>query len=122
MKQKRVNKQQGIKCPINDKNAAILRVLLHLNSKERKNLINACDRDFIKCVCECSYNILNGNVPLNNKEKSNLAKHANILRKLVQSDKGIANKKKIIIQKGGAFLPNLLTPILFTVLDNFLTK
>ena len=68
------------------------------------------DKGLLTCLCECSKNILKGNVPLSPGQKKNLRRHKRLLRKLTlkRTSKKIKNK---ILQKGG-FLGALITPIL----------
>lgn len=106
---------------ISKKHADILRAICHLNGKQRAALLSQANSDLIRCICECAFNILRGNVPVKKREKERLRKHAPILRKLVSRNDDVKRKKKIIVQKGG-FLPSLLIPIVGTVLTSLLTK
>lgn len=109
------------KCPVRKKEADFLRALYLLDSEQRLLLLRRASPKLIKCICECALNILHGNVPLKTREKTQLRKHVDVLRKLADKKKG--NKRKIILQKGrGGFLPSLLLPIVTTVLANFLTS
>lgn len=105
-----------IKCPISKKHAELLRALSHLPKREREILLRYIDSKLAKCICECAYNVLRGNVPLDEKQRKHLKKHATVLRKLARKGDKIGKKKKIIQTGGGNFLPSLLLPILTTVL------
>ena len=78
------------------------------SSKERW-LENNLNDSLILCLCECSLNILRGNIPLQPKQKMVLAKHKEDLRKLI--DKKISIKKKKEILQDGGFIGALLAPI-----------
>lgn len=106
---------------MNQKNADILRAICHLNAKQRSALLSKANPELIRCICECAFNILKGNVPLEKKYKTRLRKHAPILRKLVNRSDNFSKKKKIIVQNGG-FLPSLLIPIVSTILTALLSK
>lgn len=97
----------------------ILKALYSLKPRLRKALLLACDDKEINCICECIFNILQGTIPLKEKEKSTLKKHKSTLRKLVTKGKP-AIKKHILIQKGGAFLPLILGSILSTLLSSLI--
>lgn len=97
----------------------LLKALHYLKPKYRKALLKACDEDEINCICECIYNVLLGRVPLKEKEKNRLAKYKLILRKLI-SKGGNKLRKRIIIQKGGAFLPIILGTILSTLVNSLI--
>lgn len=76
----------------------------------RKTIIKTGDKELLTCLCECSKNVLKGNVPLTTNQKSHLRRHKRALRELAL--KKTSKKKKVaLIQKGG-FLGALLTPIL----------
>lgn len=95
----------------------LLQALHVLKPKYRKALLKACDEDEINIICECIYNVLKGKVPLENREKTKLNKHKNILRKLVSKGKQKL-RKTIIVQKGGAFLPIILGAVLSSLLSS----
>lgn len=95
-----------------------LRALHLLKPKFRKSLLKSCDESEINCICECIYNVLQGKVPLKEKEKSKLKKYKNILRKIVTRDRNNL-RKNILIQKGGAFLPIILGSVLSALLNCF---
>ena len=114
-----MGEKQWHSCPIDKKHADILRALRHFNVRERTAFFRAADEKLIRCICECIFNVLCGNVSLQPEHKADLKKYACILRKLVQKKKGkrnLARKRRLIVQKGG-FLPTLLIPILSTVLS-----
>lgn len=94
-----------------------LRALHFLKPKYRKVLLKACNKEEINCICECIFNVLKGKIPLPKKQKNKLDKYKNILRKLIS--KGTDKvRKNIIIQKGGAFLPIILSSVLSALLNS----
>ena len=88
-----------------------LKVLKKANPTLRKAYLKAADNSLICCLCECSHNILNGNIRLTSSQKKNLTKHRKLLRHLASRDKSLKKKRSALVQQGG-FLPALLTPIL----------
>lgn len=97
----------------------LLSALHTLKPKYRKALLESCDEKDINCICECIHNILQGKVELKEKEKKKLNKYKNVLRKLVR--KGTDHlRKKILIQRGGAFLPIILGSILSSLVSSFI--
>ena len=106
---------------ISKKQAIILQALCHLTDKQRKAVLNSADVKLIRCICECAFNLLQGNVPLNTLQKNSLRKHAPVLRKLVAKNSTWRGRKKIIVQRGG-FLPLLLAPIIGTVLASLIER
>ena len=105
-------------CPISKRHVEILKALSHLPKKERKILLRYADSKLAKCICECAYNVLKGNVPLDQKQKTHLKRHVNLLRKLARTGENIDQKKKIIQTGGGNFLPALVLPLLALLANN----
>ena len=86
-----------------------------------KKIIRAADKDLVKTLCECSLNVLKGNVSISSRQKKRLSHHKKGLRELTQPKVSL-KKKKVILQRGGfvgallaGLLPALLTPILSRV-------
>ena len=79
------------------------------NNRKQRWLEKNLNDSLILCLCECSLNILRGNIPLQPKQKKMLAKHKEDLRKLI--DKKISIKKKRQILQNGGFIGTLLGPI-----------
>lgn len=96
-----------------------LRSLYILKPKFRKALLKSCNDEEIKCICECIYNVLRGGVPIPEKEKDKLQKYKNVLRKIISKGKDKC-RKRIIIQKGGAFLPIILGSVLSALLGTII--
>ena len=67
------------------------------------------EREFVNCLCECSRNIILGNVPLTLAQKRALEKRKSDLRKLARKKTPFKVKTRIV-QKGG-FLGALVGPI-----------
>lgn len=110
------------RCPIGKNQAEILRSLCYLPRAERFALLRQVDLKLIRVICECAYNILKGSVPLTHQQKTHLRKHIKQLRILVRKGDKIEKKRKIIVQRGGNFLPTLLLPIVTTLLTEVLQK
>ena len=84
------------------------RVLSHCRPKIRNAILKNCENDLIHIICDCVYNVVKGNVPGLTQEKVNkLARHKTSLVKLTKKPP-IEEKRKILAQKGGGFLPFLL--------------
>ena len=88
----------------------LLKRINRLGDKAKKQFIKICDKDFLDCVSECAKNLLVGNVPLTNRQKTRLRHSRNDLRAL-SAKKTASRKKRRILQKGG-FLNALLPPLL----------
>ena len=69
-------------------------------------IIDERGMEFVHCICDCVYNILYDNIPINEEEKERLRPHRHCMRKLV-NEKTSDREKKRIIQDGG-FLGSLI--------------
>ena len=86
----------------------LLRVLGHSQPKIRNAILKNCENDLIHIICDSVYNVVKGNIPRLTQEKVNkLARHKSSLIKLTKK-LPIKEKRKILVQKGGGFLPFLL--------------
>ena len=82
-------------------------LLGHCQPKIRNAILKNCENDLIHIICDCVYNVVNGNVLGLTQEKVNkLVHHKTSLIKLTKK-LPIKEKRKILVQKGGGFLPFL---------------
>jgi hypothetical protein len=100
---------------IGERNACLLKTLCYMKKNQRKSFLRTADNNLIKCIQECVYNTLEGNVPLENHEKSRLAKHKSILRRIAVKRGNWKSKRNLLVQHGG-FLPYLIAPLLSAIL------
>lgn len=94
-------------------NAHKIKLLAAAPTKHQKTLIKSADKGLIDAICECSRNIINGNVPLEPSQFNRLRRHRTALRQLAKRSGLNLDKRKKIIQKGG-FLPALI-PLIGTL-------
>ena len=86
----------------------LLRVLSHCKQKIRNAIVKNCENDLTHIICDCVYNVVKGNVPgLTQEIVNKLARHKKSLITLTKNVP-IEEKRKILVQKGGGFLPFLL--------------
>ena len=93
------------------RNHTDIKRLQRMNTKARKSFLKHCNPDFIDCICECTKNLLRGNVPVTSSQFKKLKPHKKVLRKL--SNKKLSNKqrRKLLIKQKGGFLPALIGPL-----------
>jgi predicted nucleic acid-binding protein len=96
----------------------VLRALHKASPSMRKSMLKAADCGLIHSICECVYNTIRGNVKLTPNQKTRLSRHKKLLRKIMHRGQSWKKRKKLINQKGGAFLPLILAPLLSGVLSN----
>jgi len=88
----------------------VLKRIRKMGDKAKRDYIRKCDKTFLECISECAKNIIKGNVPLTNRQKSTLRRRRKDIRALSVRKTSLRRKRKIL-QKGG-FLTALLPPVL----------
>ena len=94
--------------------AHTLKVLAKSKPHVCKSILKEADNDLLKCLSECAYNVLRGNVRLTKPQKTKLAKHKQKLRKVADRKTSLKLKRKLV--QSGGFLPALLAPLLVSVI------
>ncbi|GFU17786.1 uncharacterized protein TNCV_722031 [Trichonephila clavipes] len=64
-------------------------------TKAKSVLLKKCSNSIIKSLCECSLNVLKGNVPLTKNQKIRLSPHKKSLRKLSDRKVPLYKKRKL---------------------------
>ena len=75
---------------------------------QQETLLETAEPDQIRAICECVYNILQGNIYVPEAIKEQLRPHRNILRDIADKKVSYQTKKKLLVQKGGTLLSSLL--------------
>lgn len=91
-----------------------LQVLAKCNPKQRQAILREADPKLIKAICECSLNVIKGNIPLSPSQKQKLKPHKTTLRSLADKNKSAKARKRLIVQRGG-FVGVLLRAIIPTL-------
>lgn len=78
----------------------MLKVLAHCKIKIRKAILKNADKELVDAICQCVFNMLQGNVQLTKAQKNSLSQYRHVMRKLVQKG-GLKSKKQLLVQKGG---------------------
>lgn len=86
-------------------------------SKTKGAILQKCPNSLIKALCECTINILKGNVPLTKCTKNKLAPYKSVLRKLGDKKVPLYKKRQLFVQKGEGFL-SLLIPAAVSVISS----
>jgi len=97
--------------PKHHKHKDLLRVLHRAHPPLRKAILKHADKALVYSICELCDNTLCGNVPLTPTQKRNLKKHKVILKQLAKRGESWHAKKHALVQKGGSFLPLLLSAL-----------
>lgn len=94
------------------KNSDLLRVLQRANPKLRQAILAAIDNDTVRCLSECCYNIVNGNITLTPQQKRKLTRHKTAIRELANKKVALKRKRQLLVQRGGFPIAAVLTPLL----------
>ncbi len=82
--------------------------------KQRCLVLQMASVEHVRTVCECIKNVMNKKVPgITEKDKKFFHKYRNAIKKLTSSNMSMHSRHKILAHEG-AFLPNVLAPILAT--------
>ena len=95
-----------------------LKLIQNCPASLRKHLLKKLPLRSVKGICECSLNVLNGNLPISSQQKKKLRKYKVTLRKIANRKESLPKKKKIIIQEGG-FL-NILIPAAISAISTLI--
>jgi hypothetical protein len=98
-----------------ERNLDYIKVLCRCNPKQCKALLDGADPDLIKCLCECTSNVIKGNIPVSTGQRKKLSKYKTHLRFLSDKKVPLAKKKTKLVQKGGLLLPLLLPAVMSAV-------
>jgi len=99
-----------------------LRAICRCKGKQRKRLLQKASGGVIRTIAQVAKNTINGNIPLSPHQKARLRRHKRTLRALSLAKSSIKRRRKILLQKGGAFLPLLLAPILSAVAGSLFNR
>nr|CAD7570974.1 unnamed protein product [Timema californicum] len=99
------------------KQATLLRAMHCMNPQQRVALLKTADKKLIDSVFECAYNTLKEKMTLKNAQNTKLRTH-----KLVKRGECYKKKRRLLVQKGGAFLPLLLAPLINSVIGSLFNQ
>jgi len=93
-----------------------LRQYLYSNKKYRNKLIESATPEQIRCLCECTLNVLNCCLPVSLLKKKHLCSHKHLVRKIALSKLPVETKQKLFLQKGGGIILPLIISAALTLL------
>ena len=94
------------------RNLHYLRFLNNAKPKQANFVIDDANKDLLLCICEIVNNILEGNIKLKPKERNKLRKYKKTLHQLIDKRIKLKDKRKLIKNQKGGFLPAVIAPIL----------
>lgn len=100
----------------------MLYALKDSDGKLQKQMLKHVSPEVIKTMAEIAINILNGNIALDGAVKKRLAVYKKELRALACLKRKLSSKRKILVQKGGVFLPTFLGTVLSGLIGSYLSS
>ena len=97
----------------NDQVKALHKLHRCSTAKKRSQLLYEGGPPLQKVLRECAHNLLKGTVPLTEKQRKILKKHALGIREIAK--KKTTLKRRLLVEQKGGFLLSLLAPILTTL-------
>jgi hypothetical protein len=91
----------------------LLKEIAKPKSPYKKLILEKADAQLIQAICESVFNILEGNIRLDDSKKQELLKYKSLLRKLVQKSP-LQTKRKLLVQSGGAL--HVIIPLILSSL------
>lgn len=95
-----------------NRNKKFLEYYLEADKTRRRSLLQSAKKDQIDCICEVALNVLKKNVPVSSSVRDQLSKHRKYITKIAVEKGAAKSKKRVLVQRGGAFLPLLLSTVL----------
>ena len=60
----------------------VLKRIRRMGDRAKREYVRKCDAEFVNCVSECAKNVIKGNVPLSDRQMTNLRRKRHDLRAL----------------------------------------
>lgn len=99
-----------------------LKQLIRGSPGQRRDILHTASDELIQALCEIALNILRGNIPLTGKQIAKLKKQKALIKLLARKSVRISKKRRVIIQKGGAFLLPLLSAAIPLITSLFTSR
>lgn len=98
-----------------------LRYISKCGNKQRLHCIKHASPQEIKAILEVALNTSKGNVPIDKNKVNKLRPFKHTFHKIASRKvKRLSSQKKIILQRGGAFVPALLAAVLPYIIKNLI--
>ena len=85
-----------------------LKHLAKCSPKDCSHLIGSGSDDLIATLSEICQNLLEGNIPLSDKQLDSLRESADVLREVSKKSTPIKRKRSVLVQEGGFLIPALI--------------
>ena len=78
---------------------------------QKKNILMSATPEQVHALCEVCYNVLTGCIPSTEAQRAKLRPYKENLYDLAESRVPFKQKKQILVQHGGGFIQDLLSPL-----------
>lgn len=103
------------------KQLPLLELLTKVSSDSRKKILKHSDLELTEAIIECIFNVIKKNIDLENARMKKLRRHKTTISHLINPKKKLENKRKLMLQSGGSFLPLILTPVVSYLIDKIIS-
>ena len=93
-------------------NFGYLHLLVHCPESQRKVLLTTATPEQVHVMCEVCHNLLKGNIPISQRQKERLEPHKDDIRVLARASIPFKTKKKLLVQRGGGLVEEVLPPLM----------
>lgn len=94
------------------RNQKFLEYYIEADKRGQKSLIQSANKDQVNCLCEIALNVVNRYIPIHSSTSQVLCNHKKTICAIADSKVPLSKRKKILVQKGGAILPLILSTVL----------
>ena len=85
-----------------------LKHLAKCSPEDCEHLIGSVSDDLITALSEIYQNLLEGNIPLSDKQLDSLRESADVLKEVSKKSSSIKRKRSVLVQQGGFLIPALI--------------
>ena len=93
-------------------NRGIFQLLAECSPEQRQFLLMAATPQRMHALVQVILNVLHENLPFSEEERRKLIQNKEAILNLALPDIPYKTKKQTLVQEGGAFIQDLLTPVL----------
>ena len=93
-------------------NRGFIQLLAQCPHHQLQFLLKTATPQQVHALVQIIYNVLTENIPFTDEEKRKLMFYKNALLNIVQPHIPYKTKKQILVQEGGNFIQDLLTPVI----------
>ncbi len=97
-------------------NLGFLQALLSCAPHQRQYLLTTATPEQVHALVQATHNVLSCNVPTSEEERIRIRRHKDAQETLIDPATPFKKKKQLLVQEGGSFIPDLLVPVLASLL------